>query len=54
MATPQQIKDAFEAGFRAGKEGKPVSTCLTYTGKTANKDVKAAFMRGYLEGQKTR
>lgn len=52
MASQQQIKDAFEAGFRAGKEGKPVSTCLNYTGKNAKPDLKAVFMKGYLAGMK--
>ena len=54
MATPQQIKDAYEQGIKAGREGRALSACLSWTGKSANKDIKAAFMRGYLEGQKTR
>ena len=52
MANQQQLKDAREAGLKAAKEGRPLSSCLTYTGKSAKPDIKAAFMKGYLEGMK--
>lgn len=52
MATQQQIRDAFEAGQRAAREGKTISSCVTYTGKNTKADIKAAFMKGYLQGLK--
>lgn len=52
MTKDQQIKDAFDAGYRAGREGRALSECLTYTGHMAKPEIKAAFLRGYMKGSK--
>jgi ribosome modulation factor len=48
----EDLENAERIGYQAGLKSEALSKFMQYTGKAVKDDLKTAFLRGYVRGQR--